>query len=79
MYTSGMARTLEVPPHLPVAEIERRYRGARDPVARSHWQMIWLLRLGTPTAEVARVTGYSLPWVQTVAHRWRAGGASGPW
>jgi transposase len=69
-----MARTLEIPPHLAVAEIERRYRGARDPVARSHWQIIWLLRQGTPTSEVARVTGYSVPWVRTVAHRWRDGG-----
>lgn len=70
----GMARPLVVPPHLPVDELERRYRRARDPVARSHWQIVWLLALGARTAEVARVTGYSVNWVREVAKRYRAGG-----
>lgn len=38
-----MPAFLMLPPHLPVAELEARYRGARDPVARSHWQILWLL------------------------------------
>ena len=69
-----MARPLTVPPHLPVAELERRYRGARDPVARSHWQIVWLLAGGASTAAVARVTGYSPNWVREVARRYREGG-----
>jgi transposase len=69
-----MARKLEVPAHLPVAELERRYRGARDPVARSHWQILWLLAGGAPTAEVARVTGYCPNRVREVARRYRQGG-----
>lgn len=69
-----MVRPLVIPPHLPLAELERRYRGARDPVARSHWQIVWLLAGGAPTAEVVRATGYSATWVREVAKRYREGG-----
>jgi transposase len=72
-----MARPLIVPPHLPVPELERRYRRARDPVERSHWQIVWLLAGGAPTAEAARVTGYSVNWVREVARRYREEGPSG--
>jgi transposase len=70
----GMARPLTVPPHLPVAELARRYRRARDPVERSHWQIVWLLARGEPTAAVGRATGYSVNWVREVAKRYREGG-----
>ena len=60
-------------PHLSVAELHGRYREAEDPVARSQWQMLWLLADGRPTAEVARVTGYTVRWVQEIARRYRAG------
>ena len=69
-----MARPLVVPPHLPVAELERRYRRGRDPVLRSHWQIVWLLARGEPTAAVCRATGYSPNWVREVARRYREEG-----
>jgi transposase len=69
-----MARPLTIPPHLPPDELERRYRRARDPVARSHWQIVWLLARGESTAAVAGVTGYSVNWVREVARRYREGG-----
>ena len=72
-----MARPLTVPPHLPLAELERRYRRARDPVARSHWQIVWQLARGEPTAAVARATGYSPNWVREVARRYREEGPAG--
>jgi transposase len=68
---------LTIPPHLAVDELERRYRRADDPVARSQWQMVWLLSGGVPTAEVARVTGYSVNWVREVARRYREEGPAG--
>lgn len=71
-----MPRRLTVPAHLPPAELEARYRRARDPVARSHWQIVWLLAQHRSTAEVATVTGYSVPWVRQVAHRYAVGGAA---
>jgi transposase len=70
-------RRLTIPPHLALDELERRYRRATDPVARSQWQMVWLLSGDTPTAEVARVTGYSVPWVREIARRYREDGPAG--
>jgi transposase len=64
---------MAIAPHLTVAELEQRYRQAGDSVARSQWQMLWLLAGGRPTAEVARVTGYSVRWVQEIARRYRVG------
>ena len=58
-------------------ELEQRYRRCRDPVARSHWQILWLLVSGMPTAEVARVTRYSVPWVREIARRYRTDGPVG--
>lgn len=72
-----MARALTLPSHLPAPELEARYRGARDPVARSHWQIIWLLTDGMATVEVARVTGYSVNWVRELARRYREDGPAG--
>ena len=63
-------------PHLSVEELQQRYWAAVDPVARSQWQMLWLLAEGRPTAEVARVTGYTVRWVQEIARRYRAGPAA---
>lgn len=69
-----MARPLIVAPHLSVAELERRYRRARDPVLRSHYQIVWLLARGASVAGVAQVTGYSAGWVRKLAARYRSGG-----
>ena len=66
-----------MPPHLALDELEQRYRRATDAVARSQWQMVWLLAGGTPTAEVARVTGYSVNWVREIAKRYREEGPAG--
>jgi transposase len=72
-----MPAFLVLPAHLPVAELERRYRQARDPVARSHWQIVWLLSSGHRAPEVAAVTGYSVNWVREIAGRYRRDGPAG--
>lgn len=46
-------------------------------MARSQWQMLWLLTSGIPTAEVARVTGSSVNWVREIARRYREDGPAG--
>jgi transposase len=71
-----MARRLVIAPHLTVTELEQRYRGSGDPVARSQWHILWLLAGGRSTAEVARGTGYSVRWIQEIARRYRAGPAA---
>ncbi len=71
-----MARKMTLAPHVSVAELHQRYREAEDPVARSQWQMLWLLADGVPTAHVAQMTGYTVRWVQEIARRYRAGPAA---
>ena len=60
--------------HLNVEELEGRYRRAKEGVARSQWQMLWLLGQGQSTAQVAAVTGYSVEWVRAIARRYNEGG-----
>lgn len=62
-----------IAPHLPIEALQQRYRTAEDPVARSQWQILWLLAQGLPTAQVAQVTGYGVRWIQEIARRYRAG------
>jgi len=72
-----MPRRTSIRADIGVEELERRYRAAGDPVARSQWQIVWLLAQGEPSERVAAVTGYSLTWVRTVARRSNAAGAAG--
>lgn len=72
-----MPRYLTVTPHLPVDALERRYRACRDPVERSHWQIVWLVARGHSGAAVARLTGYSETWVRTLIHRYNDHGPVG--
>ena|SRR6185295_11766449 len=71
-----MARRMVIALHLPIEELQQRYRTAEDPVARSQWQILWLLAQGLPTAQVAQVTGYGVRWIQEIARRYRAGPAA---
>jgi transposase len=68
-----MTQRMVIASHLTVEALEQRYRGATDPVARSQWQIVWLLAGGMPTAQVAAVTGYGVRWIQEIARRYRAG------
>jgi transposase len=72
-----MPRCLTVAPHLAIDDMEHRYRACRDAVERSHWQMVWLVAGGHHVPAVARLTGYSVPWVRTIIHRYNAEGPAG--
>jgi len=54
-----MPKRIELSPHATTEELEHRYRKAKDPVERSHDQIVWLLSEGKRTEEVCEVTGYS--------------------
>jgi|SRR5690348_3583558 transposase len=71
-----MARRIQLAEHLSVEELGRRYRRATDPVERSRWQMLWLLRQGQTARRVAAVTGYSAYWVGQIAQRYNDQGAA---
>lgn len=55
-------------------ELEQVYRKADDGVARSQWQIIWLISTGKSVREVTEVTGYSPGWIRQIARRYNADG-----
>lgn len=69
-----MPKTIKIVPHLGSEELEYRYREARDPVARSHYQILWLIGQGKTTSQVMEVTGYSRGWIQQLARRYNVDG-----
>ena len=71
-----MAR-LAVAGHLSLDEMGRRYRRARDPVARGQWQIVWLVAQGRLAREVAATTSYSTKWVGAIVRRYTADGPAG--
>jgi transposase len=72
-----MGKRVSIRADLGVEQLERRYRQAHDPVARSQWQIVWLLAQAEPAERVGELTGYSLTWVRTVARRYNAAGENG--
>ncbi len=64
-------------PHWDAATALEAYRGERDGVRRAHLQVIWLLLSGEAAPAVARVTGFSLRWVEKLVARWNAEGPTG--
>jgi transposase len=77
MYDDCMPKPLSIRAHLTLQELETGYRRAKDPVARCHWQMVWLLAQGLPSAPVAAVTGYTVNWIRLVARRYNQQGPAG--
>jgi transposase len=60
--------------HLPVAELEARYRAARDATEARHYQVIWLLAQGRTFLDVAEVLAFVPRWVEELAARYNAFG-----
>jgi len=58
--------------HLSTAELGQRFRAARQPIERSHLQIVWLLSQGRREREVAAVTGYGQRWVAEIVRRYNA-------
>jgi transposase len=69
-----MPKRISIRADLKIEELEQRYRQASDPVARSQWQIVWLLAQGQTSEEVEEATGYSLAWIRTIARRYNAAG-----
>src|SRR3954470_156588 len=58
--------------HLPLEELEARYRTARDVTEARHTQAIWLLAQGRTVLEVAEVLAFVPRWVEELAARYNA-------
>jgi transposase len=63
--------------HLSTAELGQRYRAARQPLERSHLQIVWLLSQGRSEREVAAATGYGQRWITEIVRRYNAEGTGG--
>src|SRR5215468_4981062 len=72
-----MSRSIHLAPHLSPAELARRFRSAKDPVERHHWQFLWLLARGFTAKAIAHITSYSAYWIGQIAHRYNALGPDG--
>ncbi len=72
-----MARRIHLEPHLSTAELERRYRQAKDGTLRAWWQILWLLARGQTAKDLAESTGYSRYWIGQLAKRYNDEGPSG--
>jgi len=66
-----MTRIVE---HLPVEELGRLYRAARDATEARHFQAIWLLAQGRAVLDVAGVLAFAPRWVEELAARYNAHG-----
>jgi transposase len=69
-----MPKRLELSSHASTKVLEHLYKNAKDPVQRSHLQIVWLLSEGRTTEEVCKVTGYSPGWVRKIAGRYNERG-----
>lgn len=69
-----MPKTIKLEPHLGSKELEDRYRQAKDPLERSHYQIVWLISEGRTTRQVMELTGYSRGWIQKLAGRYNSDG-----
>ena len=69
-----MPKRITITPHLSVDELAERYRQARAPIERSHYQIIWLLAQGKRSEEVVEVTGYSRNWIYELVRDYNANG-----
>ena len=69
-----MPKKIKLEPHLSSEELENHYRKAKDPVLRSHYQILWLISEGKSTTRVMEATGYSRGWIQRLARRYNAYG-----
>ncbi|HZU03503.1 MAG TPA: winged helix-turn-helix domain-containing protein [Ktedonobacteraceae bacterium] len=72
-----MAKKIEVKTEETAEALHERYRKAKDPVERTHWHILWLLKEGKSSQEVAELVGYSAGWVRTIVRRWNRAGEQG--
>ena len=66
--------TLEA--HLPSAELQQRYRAARDAAEARRWQALWLFSQGQPIGTVASIVGLHRNSVRALSKRYDLHGPS---
>src|ERR671917_1986383 len=69
---TGSGAVARIVDHLPLEELEARYRAARDATEARHTQAIWLLAQGRTFLEVAEVSAFAPRRVEEPAARYNA-------
>ncbi len=72
-----MRERIEVAAHLNAEELEERYKKASDPKEARRWHVLWLMRQGRSTSEVARICGTHRYTVREIVKRFNERGADG--
>ena len=62
--------------HHSLEELEWGYRGCKEGIERSHWQMVWLYKQHG-VESIAQMMGYTARWVRTIIKRYNQAGAEG--
>lgn len=70
-----MPARLRLARHLSHDDLFGRYQAAECPVARSHWQVLWMLSRGWRTDDISEAIGYSPTWIRKLVGRYNRGGA----
>jgi transposase len=65
---------LKPEPHLSVAELQQRYRTARDAALARRWQALWLLSQDQPIGSVATLVGLHRNSLRALLKRYNARG-----
>jgi transposase len=65
---------LRLEEHLPSAELQQRYRAARDAAEARRWQALWLFSQDQPIGAVATIVGLHRNSVRALIKRYNANG-----
>jgi transposase len=69
-----MAKRVTVTTEVTTGELHERYRNAANPVERTHWHILWLMKEGHTPDEIASMLGYTARWIRTIVGRYNRGG-----
>ena len=72
-----MPKKIILKSHISTKELYNIYRNSPSAIERTHYQIIWLLSTGKSVIEVAKVTGYSKPWIYEIMARYNDKGIEG--
>jgi transposase len=74
---SSMGSKVHLIEHLSADELYDRYREEKDPIKRTHLQILWLLTRGRAAKVAAEMTGYSQRWISVLVGRYNEAGVEG--
>ncbi len=69
-----MPARLHLADHLSPEELFQSYQTAQQPLARMHWQVVWMVSQGFRTEDIADAIGYTPTWIRKLVGRYNAGG-----